>query len=46
MSNLVAFHLNLHCLPKYPFRGLSIQRVILCFNQVMTRDNKKMSSKR
>ena len=28
MQHQAAFHLGLHCLPKYVFRGFSIQRVI------------------
>ena len=27
MLLIAAFHLGLHCLPKYPFRVFSIQRV-------------------
>ena len=27
MSHDATFHLGLHCLPKYPFRGFCIQRI-------------------
>ena len=31
MQQNAAFHLGLHCLPKYPFRGFQYTRVKECF---------------
>ena len=34
MQHYAAFHLGLHCLQKYPFRGFQYKRVKQCLNLI------------